>query len=114
MVLITREGMQSLRPFESVTPRPCIFEFVYVARPDSFIFGHSVDEVRKQLGRNLAKGDNVEADIVMAVPDSSNQVALGYSHESGVPFDMGFIRNHYVGRTFIEPDRQNSRFRRKD
>jgi amidophosphoribosyltransferase len=65
-----------------------------------------VDEVRKQLGRNLAKNDDVEADIVMAVPDSSNQVALGYSHQSGIPFDMGFIRNHYVGRTFIEPDQQ--------
>lgn len=105
-IVITRRGVQSLRPFERVTPKPCIFEFVYVARPDSFVFGRSVDEVRKQLGRNLAKGDDVQADVVMAVPDSSNQVALGYSHESGIPFDMGFIRNHYVGRTFIEPDQQ--------
>ncbi len=106
VVLIDRQGVRSFRPFEPVAPRPCIFEFVYVARPDSVIFGRSVDEVRKQLGRNLAKGDDVEVDIVMAVPDSSNQVALGYSHQSGVPFDMGFIRNHYVGRTFIEPDQQ--------
>ncbi|MCC6490161.1 MAG: amidophosphoribosyltransferase, partial [Candidatus Hydrogenedentes bacterium] len=89
-----------------VRPQPCIFEFVYVARPDSIVFGRSVDEVRKQLGRNLAMNDNVEADLVMAVPDSSNQVALGYAHQSGIPFDMGFIRNHYVGRTFIEPDQQ--------
>ncbi|HRI88271.1 MAG TPA: amidophosphoribosyltransferase, partial [Candidatus Hydrogenedentes bacterium] len=106
VVAIDRNGVRSFRPFEPVTPRPCIFEFVYVARPDSVIFGQSVDEVRKQLGRNLAKDDDVEADIVMAVPDSSNQVALGYSHQSGIPFDMGFIRNHYVGRTFIEPDQQ--------
>ncbi|MDZ4859023.1 MAG: amidophosphoribosyltransferase [Candidatus Hydrogenedentes bacterium] len=106
VVVINREGIHSYRPFEQVIPHPCIFEFVYVARPDSVIFGRSVDEVRKQLGRNLAMDDNVEADIVMAVPDSSNQVALGYSHQSGIPFDMGFIRNHYVGRTFIEPDQQ--------
>ncbi len=106
VVLVTRDEVRSLKPFPSVAPRPCIFEFVYVARPDSVIFGRSVDEVRKQLGRNLAKHDRVAADIVMAVPDSSNQVALGYSHESGIPFDMGFIRNHYVGRTFIEPDQQ--------
>ncbi len=106
VVVIDRTGVRSLRPFEPVEPKRCIFEFVYVARPDSVVFGQSVDEVRKQLGRNLAKVDDVEADIVMAVPDSSNQVALGYSHESGIPFDMGFIRNHYVGRTFIEPDQQ--------
>ena len=77
-----------------------------MARPDSTIFGRSVDDVRKQLGRNLARIQPVEADLVMAVPDSSNQAALGYSHESGIPFDMGFIRNHYVGRTFIEPDQR--------
>lgn len=106
VVVISRSGVESIRPFEAVAPHPCIFEFVYVARPDSFLFGRSVDEVRKQLGRNLAKDDDVDADLVMAVPDSSNQVALGYSHQSGIPFDMGFIRNHYVGRTFIEPEQQ--------
>ncbi|MBX7255771.1 MAG: amidophosphoribosyltransferase [Candidatus Hydrogenedentes bacterium] len=106
VIVINREGMRSFKPFAKAPLRPCIFEFVYVARPDSVVFGRSVDEVRKQLGRNLAKNDKVEADLVMAVPDSSNQVALGYSHESGIPFDMGFIRNHYVGRTFIEPDQQ--------
>lgn len=106
VVVVTRDGIESIKPFPPVKPSSCIFEYVYVARPDSVIFGRSVDEVRKQLGRNLAKREPVDADLVMAVPDSSNQVALGYSHESGIPFDMGFIRNHYVGRTFIEPDQQ--------
>ncbi len=106
-VVVVKDGeLTSFHPFEAAKPTPCIFEFVYVARPDSVVFGKSVDEVRKQFGRNLAKADPVEADLVMAVPDSSNQVALGYSHESGLPFDMGFIRNHYVGRTFIEPDQR--------
>ena len=104
IVVASRDGLQSLKPFEPTPLRRCMFEYVYVARPDSVVFGKSVDEVRKQLGRNLAKAGPVEADLVMAVPDSSNQVALGYAHESGIPFDMGFIRNHYVGRTFIEPD----------
>ena len=104
VVVASRDGLESFRPFAPARPSPCIFEFVYVSRPDSVVFGHSVDEVRKQLGCNLAKRSPVEADLVMAVPDSSNQVALGYAHEAGIPFDMGFIRNHYVGRTFIEPD----------
>ena len=106
VVAITRDGVESFKPFAPEQPRACIFEFIYVARPDSTIFGRSVDDVRKQLGRNLARIQPVEADLVMAVPDSSNQAALGYSHESGIPFDMGFIRNHYVGRTFIEPDQR--------
>lgn len=104
VVTITRGGIHSEKPFEPTVPKQCLFEFVYVARPDSYIFGQSVDEVRKNLGRELARQAPVEADVVMAVPDSSNPAALGYSHESGLPFDMGFIRNHYVGRTFIEPD----------
>lgn len=104
VVTITRHRAHSVKPFPQVTPKQCLFEFVYVARPDSYIFGNSVDVVRKNLGRELARQAPVEADIVMAVPDSSNPAALGYSHESGLPFDMGFIRNHYVGRTFIEPD----------
>ncbi|MBN2309903.1 MAG: amidophosphoribosyltransferase [Candidatus Hydrogenedentes bacterium] len=106
VVVASESGLESIKPFEPVKPRPCIFEFVYVARPDSVVFGKSVDEVRKQLGRNLAKACPVDADLVMAVPDSSNQVAIGYAHEAGIPFDMGFIRNHYVGRTFIEPDQR--------
>jgi len=106
VLVMTRKGIESIKPFAPERTRACIFEFVYVARPDSTIFGRSVDEVRKQLGRNLARIRPVEADLVMAVPDSSNQAALGYSHESRIPFDMGFIRNHYVGRTFIEPDQR--------
>lgn len=103
-ICISEDGIESIRPFEPVTRRSCMFEFVYVARPDSHLFGQSVDVVRKKLGANLAKVKPVDADLVMSVPDSSNPAALGYSHESGIPFDMGFIRNHYVGRTFIEPD----------
>ncbi len=106
VVLLSENGIESIFPFERVTPRKCIFEFVYLARPDSYLFGRSVDAVRKRLGANLARLAPVEADIVMAVPDSSNPAALGYAHESGIPFDMGFIRNHYVGRTFIEPDQR--------
>lgn len=104
VVCITPDGIESIKPFEPTIPRSCMFEFVYVARPDSHIFGKSVDEVRKRLGANLAKVEPVEADLVMAVPDSSNPAALGYAHEADIPFDMGFVRNHYVGRTFIEPD----------
>lgn len=104
VVTISRNGLKCQKPFPMMEPRQCIFEYVYVARPDSEIFGASVDEARKNMGRALARVMPVDADIVMAVPDSSNPAALGYSHESGIPFDMGFIRNHYVGRTFIEPD----------
>lgn len=104
VICISNEGIESIHPFKKVSSRSCIFEHVYVARPDSVIFGQSVDEVRKRLGANLAEVAPVDADLVMAVPDSSNPAALGYSHASGIPFDMGFIRNHYVGRTFIEPD----------
>ena len=104
VVTISHDGIQSQKPFLPIIPKQCIFEYIYVSRPDSYIFGKSVDEVRKEFGRKLARVQPVEADIVMAVPDSSNPAALGYAHESGIPFEMGFIRNHYVGRTFIEPD----------
>lgn len=106
VIVISKDGIESIYPFDPVTPQQCIFEFVYLARPDSYIFGHSVDVVRKQLGANLFHLAPVDADLVMAVPDSSNPAALGYAHASGLPFDMGFIRNHYVGRTFIEPDQR--------
>lgn len=106
VVHIKDNELHSIFPFEKVTPKQCIFEFIYVARPDSVIFGKSVDLVRKELGRALARIAPADADFVMAVPDSSNPAALGYAHESGLPFDMGFIRNHYVGRTFIEPDQK--------
>ncbi len=88
--------------------RPCVFEYVYFARPDSKVFGRSVYDVRKELGRQLARENKVEADIVIPVPDSGVPSALGYSEASGIPFELGIIRNHYVGRTFIEP-KQNIR-----
>ena len=106
IVVASESGLESFHPFPKQTPRPCIFEHVYVSRPDSVVFGQSVDQVRKRMGHVLAEEAPAEADVVMAVPDSSNQAALGYAHESGIPFDMGFIRNHYVGRTFIEPDQK--------
>ena len=86
----------------------CIFEFIYFSRPDSKVFGENVDKVRRRLGRRLAEESAVEADIVIAVPDSSNTIALGYSEASSLPFELGLIRNHYVGRTFIQP-RQSMR-----
>ena len=106
VIVAGKGGLESYKPFKPAPLRKCIFEFVYLARPDSVIFGKSVDEVRKSLGRSLARVAPVDADVVMAVPDSSNPAALGYAHESGIPFDMGFIRNHYVGRTFIEPEQR--------
>jgi amidophosphoribosyltransferase len=93
----------SIRPFASVPRHACVFEYVYFARPDSVIFDHNVYEIRKELGRQLARESAVDADIVIPVPDSGVPAALGYSEEAGVPFEMGLIRNHYVGRTFIEP-----------
>jgi len=81
----------------------CIFEYVYFARPDSIVFGESVHAVRKEFGRALAREHPVDADLVMAIPDSGNSAALGYAEESGIPFDIGMTRNHYVGRTFIQP-----------
>jgi len=86
------------------TCKHCIFEHIYFSRPDSFIFDENVYEVRQKIGRLLAKGDNVKADLVIPVPDSSNFIAQGYSREKGLPYDMGLIRNHYVGRTFIKPE----------
>ncbi|OQX92522.1 MAG: amidophosphoribosyltransferase [candidate division Zixibacteria bacterium 4484_95] len=84
----------------------CIFEFIYFSRPDSMIYRMNVDKVRRRLGRQLASEHPVEADIVMAVPDSSNTAALGFSEATGIPFEIGLIRNHYVGRTFIEPEQK--------
>jgi len=89
--------------FAEATPKKCIFEHIYFARPDSVVFGQSVYGIRKELGRALARELPVEADMVIPVPDSSVSHALGYAEESGIPFEFGIIRNHYVGRTFIEP-----------
>jgi len=104
MVIINEKGIRSMRA--SISPRRahCIFEFIYFSRPDSYIFGHTnVNEIRKLLGRRLAKESPIPADIVIPVPDSGVPAAIGYSEESRIPFDFGLIRNHYIGRTFIEP-----------
>ena len=105
MVVISSTGLRSWHPFkdEERIPSHCLFEHVYFARPDSTIFGESVQAVRIKLGRQLAQEHPVEADLVMPIPDSGNFAALGFSLESGIPFSMGIIRNHYVGRTFIQP-----------
>ena len=104
MVVCNKDGgIESLFPFKKVEPTPCIFEFVYFARPDSYIFGKNVYMTRKELGRQLAREYKVEADVVIAVPDSGVPAAMGYAEEAGIPFEQGLIRNHYVGRTFIEP-----------
>ncbi len=90
---------------------PCIFELVYFARPDSRIWGQSVDRARRAFGRRLAREHSADADVVISVPDSSNSAALGFSEESGIPYELGLIRNHYVGRTFIHPTQAGRDFR---
>lgn len=106
MIVVDRTGTRSFYPFPPAKPALCIFEYIYFARPDSNIFGESVYKVRKALGNQLAKELPVEADVVIPVPDSANIAALGYSEASGIPFQSGLIRSHYVGRTFIEPDQK--------
>ncbi len=103
MVIVDGDGLRSLRPFDQVPPRPCVFEYIYFARPDSVIEGRSVYDARKRIGVELARESGVEADVVVPVPDSGVPAAIGYSAEAGIPFELGIIRNHYVGRTFIEP-----------
>lgn len=103
IVEISEKGITSYKPFKEAAHTPCIFEFIYFARPDSFIFGANVYKVRKKLGAQLAKEHPVDADIVIPVPDSGVPAAIGYAEESGIPFEFGLVRNHYVGRTFIEP-----------
>jgi amidophosphoribosyltransferase len=111
MIQITKAGINSFRPFVSVTNSQCIFEYIYFARPDSLIFGRQVYEVRKELGRQLAREQPVrDADMIIPVPDSGVGAAIGYAYELGIPFDMGMIRNHYVGRTFIEPEQRIRHF----
>ncbi len=103
MVVINSKGIHSSFPFKPAEPSHCIFEFIYFARPDSMVFGQNVYSIRKEFGRQLARETNVPADVVIPVPDSGVPAALGYAEETGIPFDTGLIRNHYVGRTFIEP-----------
>jgi len=106
MVVIGEDGILSLHPFPRLPGRSCIFEFVYFARPDSVVDGRSVYETRKRIGVELARESHVDADMVIPVPDSGVPGAIGYAHEAGIPFELGIIRNHYVGRTFIEPSDQ--------
>lgn len=97
------QQLQSIKPFIPTTPKPCVFELVYFARPDSVIFGQSVYEVRRRQGQLLATERPVEADVVVPVPDSGVPAAIGYAQRSGIPFELGLVRSHYIGRTFIEP-----------
>jgi amidophosphoribosyltransferase len=106
VVVIDENGLQSYRPFGPVRSRFCIFEFIYFARPDSIVEGASVYDVRKRIGAELARESHVPADVVIPVPDSGTPAAMGYAAEADIPFELGIIRNHYVGRTFIEPTDQ--------
>jgi amidophosphoribosyltransferase len=104
--------MTSLRPLRPEgPPQPCVFELVYFARPDTTLWGYSVDRARRQFGRRLAQEQPADADIVISVPDSANSAALGYAEESGLTYELGLIRNHYVGRTFIEPSQSGRDFK---
>lgn len=106
MIIISPRGLRSIRPFAEQRPRPCIFEHVYFSRPDSMVDGSSVYQVRKSIGAELARESGVAADMVVPVPDSGTPAAIGYAQESGIPFELGIIRSHYVGRTFIQPGDQ--------
>jgi amidophosphoribosyltransferase len=103
IVIIDEKGVQSIKPFAPARMRPCIFEYVYFARPDSVVHGRNVYEVRKRFGAELAGEAPVAADIVVPVPDSGVPAAIGFAQASGIPYELGIIRNHYVGRTFIQP-----------
>ena len=106
MVVVNDGGIRSFSPFEKKSPRPCIFEHVYFSRPDSIAEGMSVYEVRKNIGAELARETPVDADYVVPVPDSGVPAAIGFSQESKIPFELGIIRSHYVGRTFIQPTQE--------
>ena len=103
VIIIDDNGLRSLKPFPPNKPSLCIFEFIYFARPDSRVFGESVYQTRKRLGIELALESPVSSDLVIPMPDSGNCAALGFAEASGIPFEMGITRNHYVGRTFIQP-----------
>ncbi|WP_173931285.1 amidophosphoribosyltransferase [Chelativorans sp. Marseille-P2723] len=103
MVIVTEQSIESLFPFENASQRFCIFEFIYFARPDSILEGRNVYDVRKRIGAELARENPVDADIVVPVPDSGTPAAIGFAQAADLPFELGIIRNHYVGRTFIQP-----------
>jgi len=110
LILINQSGVKSFYPFQKTSTKQCVFEHIYFSRPDSYLFGHSVYSVRKLMGKALAQEKPVDADVVVPVPDSGVISAMGYSEEAEIPFQMGLIRNHYVGRTFIEPQSQIRNF----
>jgi len=103
VVVFDEDGAHSHKPFPPMAPRPCIFEYIYFSRPDSIVGGRPVYEIRKAMGQQLAREAPADVDVIVPVPDSGVPAALGFSQESGVPYELGIIRNHYVGRTFIQP-----------
>ena len=103
VLIFDDEGAHSHKPFPPMAPRPCIFEYIYFSRPDSIVGGRAVYDVRKTMGAELARESGVAADVIVPVPDSGVPAAIGYAQESGIPYELGIIRNHYVGRTFIQP-----------
>jgi amidophosphoribosyltransferase len=111
IVVASAHGLRSIKPF-GVSPQTqqCIFEHVYFSRPDSYVFGESVNETRTEFGRRLARESGVPADVIVPIPDSGVCAAIGYSEAAGIPMRMGLIRNHYVGRTFIEPQQSIRHF----
>ncbi|MGQ0456316.1 MAG: amidophosphoribosyltransferase [Hyphomicrobium sp.] len=106
VVVITDRGLESHRPFPRRPARPCIFEYIYFSRPDSIVGGQTVYQIRKQMGSELAREAPAAVDVIVPIPDSGVPAAIGYSQQSGIPFELGIIRNHYVGRTFIEPEQR--------
>ena len=111
MVSIDPQGLRSRRAIAAAEPaQHCIFEHIYFSRPDSVVFGDTVDRVRRRIGRRLAEEHPAQADVVISVPDSSNSIALGFAESSGIPYELGLIRNHYVGRTFIQPSQAGRDF----
>ncbi len=110
VLLINEDGIKSFKPFPQKQHHQCIFEFIYFARPDSFIFNRNVYEVRRSLGVQLAKEGPAEVDMVVPIPDSGFPATIGYAYESKIPLELGMIRNHYVGRTFIEPEQRIRHF----
>jgi amidophosphoribosyltransferase len=110
IVIASRHGLRSVKPYAPAPSSQCVFEHVYFARPDSYVFGESVNEVRTDLGRRLARESPADADVVVPIPDSGVCAAVGYAEASGIPMRMGLIRNHYVGRTFIQPQQSIRHF----
>jgi amidophosphoribosyltransferase len=113
IVFISPKGLESIKPFQKVESALCIFEYIYFARPDSNIFGENVYLIRKRLGAHLSQEAPAEVDLVMPIPDSGNAAALGFAEETKLPYELGMIRNHYIGRTFIQPSQLVRDFRVK-